>query len=97
MTSLIVLMFASNCCYPEVLNYEEGKIKGLTVNIQQMTWKYDDGTLSNYQNNQKEIMVGSARNLGVGIEKARSGVIGVYTKDTLHINNLVYDWGEARR
>ncbi len=86
MKNLIVLMFASNNCYPKVVDYKPGKIKGLKVDLKRMTWTF--GTL-------KENKIGESRFLGIGIEKEREGIIGIYTKDTKQIDSLVHDWGET--
>ena len=87
---LIVLMYASNNCYFEIVPYHDG-IKNLSVDFIKGTWSYRE-----WENNQ----IGKARDFFYknGIGRFNEGIIGVYNKTKIeHLNSMVFDIIEARR
>jgi hypothetical protein len=67
---LAYLVFAGNPCYCNVV---EEAPKGVTVDVQNMTWRYE------YAEFEQEELIGHNRYLG----KSRGGVIGVYDLDSV--------------
>jgi len=87
---LIVLMYASNNCYFEVVPYCD-EIKDLSVDFIKGTWSYRE-----WKNNQ----IGKARDFFYkdGSGKFPEGIIGVYDRTKIkHLNSMIFDVIEARR
>jgi hypothetical protein len=86
---VIVLQYASNTCYTNVVKLEDAKIKGLKVDLDKGVWSFEGC---------KNIPVGNSRrayphNCG---SQHESGIIGIYDKENIeHLNSMAFHVKEA--
>jgi len=81
---LIVLHYAPNTCYVQVVDVKDFEKKELKIDIPKGTWSYDFW---------KDVKIGRARSeYGRYSSKIHDGIIGVYNRhDTKHLDQLAHD------
>jgi len=83
--NLVVLMYATNNCYPKVVNLEDAeKENSFNVNCSEGKWSYRCW---------KDVKIGQSRNPYDNFSyKPKDGIIGVYDRlNTNHLNSLAHD------
>jgi hypothetical protein len=84
--NLVVLQFAQNNCYVQVIDINKaiGKEEGFSLNINKGQWSYDEW---------KDNDIGNSRSVfNKYSHKCKSGIIGVYDRTNIkHISMMVND------
>lgn len=94
--NLIVLQFAPNNAYPQVIRAETAldKYSSLKIDVDKKTWSYGEGNGNLWHRTRfDDVKIGTAR----FIERNDGGVIGVYDiKKIKDLDQMVWDWNNVR-